>query len=147
MRGRSGWAKSSTGHAPLPIIFTRIACPLQFNKRIQFEPGNLSCHRVEAAGRNANVPSLIAPWTVSSVVTCTDCHDNDTGPNAPVPGTVPAGPHGSHYQQLLVARYDRDTDRTAESAAAYALCYKCHDRTLTCHGARHPRWVNNALCC
>lgn len=102
---------------------------LQFNKRIQFEPANLSYHPVEAVGRNATVPSLIAPWSVSSIVTCTDCHDNDTGPNAPVPGTGPAGPHGSQYQQLLVARYDRDTDRTTESAAAYALCYKCHDRT------------------
>jgi len=112
---------------------------LQFNTRVQFEAGNLSYQPVEAAGRNANVPSLIAPWTVSSIVTCTDCHDNDTGPNAPVPGTGPAGPHGSQYQQLQVARHDRDSDRTAESAAAYALCYKCHDRTLICHGARHPR--------
>ena len=122
MRGRSGWAKSSTGHAPLPIIFTRIACPLQFNKWIQFEPGNLSYHRVEAAGRNANVPSLIAPWTVSSVVTCTDCHDNDTGPNAPVPGTVPAGPHGSHRRKrgcvralLQVPRPHADLPRRAAS--------------------------------
>jgi len=55
--------------------------------------------------------------------------------------------HGRTLWEELVARYDRDTDRTAASAAAYALCYKCHDRTLTCHGARHPRWVNNALCC
>ena len=55
----------------------------QFNKRLQFEPSNLSYHPIEAAGRNATVPSLIAPWTVNSIVTCTDCHDNDTGPNAP----------------------------------------------------------------
>jgi predicted CXXCH cytochrome family protein len=102
---------------------------LEFNKRVQFDPGNLSYHPVEATGRNATVPSLIAPWTVNSIVTCTDCHDNDTGPNAPTPGTGPSGPHGSQYQQLLVARYDRDTDRTTESAQAYALCYKCHDRT------------------
>jgi predicted CXXCH cytochrome family protein len=102
---------------------------LQFNKRLQFDSSNLSYHPVQAAGRNTTVPSLIAPWTVNSIVTCTDCHDNDTGPNAPVPGTGPSGPHGSQYQQLLVARYDRDTANTTESAAAYALCYKCHDRT------------------
>ena len=101
----------------------------QFNKRLQFEPTNLSFHPVEAAGRNATVPSLIAPWTVNSIVGCTDCHDNDTGPNAPTPGAGPSGPHGSRFKQLLVANYEADSQNTIESATAYALCYKCHDRT------------------
>ena len=101
----------------------------QFNKRVQFDPANLSYHPVEAVGRNLTVPSLNAPWSVNSIVSCTDCHDNDTGPNAPVPGTGPSGPHGSQYKQLLVANYEADSDRTTESATAYALCYKCHDRT------------------
>lgn len=70
---------------------------------------------------------------------CTDCHDSDTGPKAPTPGTGPSGPHGSNYKHLLAGRFDMDNSNTTESAAAYALCYKCHDRTLTCHGARHPR--------
>jgi predicted CXXCH cytochrome family protein len=112
---------------PTPPYPNRVA--LQFNKRLQFDPANLSYHPIEAAGKNLTVPSLIPPWTVNSIVTCTDCHDNDTGPNAPTPGTGPSGPHGSQYQQLMVARYDRDTSNTTESAAAYALCYKCHDRT------------------
>jgi hypothetical protein len=83
---------------------------------------------VEAPGRNKLVPSLIAPWTTISVMYCSDCHDNDTGPKAPTPGTGPAGLHGSNQKHLLVARYDMDNDPNVESAAAYALCYKCHSR-------------------
>jgi len=61
---------------------------------------------------------------------CSDCHDNDQGPRAPTPGSGPAGPHGSSYKHLLVARYDMDNSSYPESAAAYALCYKCHSRTV-----------------
>lgn len=101
----------------------------QFNKRLQFDPANPSYHPVEAPGRNPSVPSLIAPWTTSSIVYCTDCHDNDTGPKAPAPGSGPAGPHGSNQKHLLVARYDMDNAQHNESATTYALCYKCHSRS------------------
>jgi hypothetical protein len=37
------------------------------------------------------------------------------------------GPHGSIYRPLLERNYST-TDPTVESPAAYALCYKCHDR-------------------
>jgi predicted CXXCH cytochrome family protein len=102
---------------------------VQFNKRMQFDPANPSYHPIEAPGRSTFVPSLIAPWTTTSVIYCTDCHDSDTGPKAPVPGIGPAGPHGSNYKHLLVARYDMDNGSSPESEAAYALCYKCHSRT------------------
>ena len=112
---------------PSPPYPTRQAP--QFNKRLQFDPANPSYHPVEAAGRSTFVPSLVAPWTTGSVIYCTDCHDNDSGPKAPAPGSGPAGPHGSNYKHLLVARYDMDTGTMTESQAAYALCYKCHSRT------------------
>jgi len=102
----------------------------QFNMRLMFDPGNPSYHPIEAPGRNATVPSLIAPWTATSVMYCTDCHDNDQGPKAPTPGSGPAGPHGSSFKHLLAGRYDMDNSSTSESAAAYALCYKCHNRTI-----------------
>jgi predicted CXXCH cytochrome family protein len=102
---------------------------VQFNKRLQFDPTNPSYHPIEAPGRSTFVPSLIAPWTTGSVIYCSDCHDNDTGPKAPVPGSGPAGPHGSNYKHLLVARYDMDNGSSPESEATYALCYKCHSRT------------------
>lgn len=101
---------------------------LQFNMRLMFDPANPSHHAVETAGRSSEVPSLRPPWTTASVLYCSDCHDNDTGPRAPTPGAGPRGPHGSSYKHLLVARYDMDNSNTSESASAYALCYKCHDR-------------------
>ena len=42
-------------------------------------------------------------------------------------GTGAKGPHGSNISPLLSAPYER-MDNIAESAATYALCYKCHDR-------------------
>lgn len=97
----------------------------QTNVRLEFDTGNPSYHPVEGPGANPDVPSLLPPWTTSSVIYCTDCHTNDAGPKAG--GTGPEGPHGSQYPHLLGWRYET-TDPTAESAARYALCYRCHDR-------------------
>ena len=119
----------------------------QFNKRLQFDPANPSYHPIAAAGRSTFVPSLIAPWTTNSIIYCTDCHDNDSGPKAPTPGSGPAGPHGSNYKHLLVARYDMDLGTNVESPAAYALCYKCHSRTSIISDVsfkRHNRHLTNA---
>ena len=119
--------KPQSGGGPAPPYPNRVAP--QFNMRLMFDPSNPSFHPVEAPGVNTSVPSLSAGWTTASIVLCADCHDNDQGPRAPTPGIGPAGMHGSNYKHLLVARYDMETSSTAESASAYALCYKCHDRT------------------
>jgi predicted CXXCH cytochrome family protein len=95
------------------------------NKRIQFRVSNDSFHPVESIGKNRNVPSLIAPWTTSSLMACTDCHNSDQGPGAG--GSGANGPHGSIYTPLLERQLIL-TDFTPESAANYALCYKCHSR-------------------
>ena len=119
--------KPQASSSPYPPYPTRDKA--QFDMRLMFDPANPSFHPIEAAGRNTSIPSLIAPWTTTSVMYCTDCHNNDQGPKAPTPGTGPNGPHGSSYKHLLVARYDMDLGVQPESATAYALCYKCHDRT------------------
>jgi predicted CXXCH cytochrome family protein len=119
-------ANKAQPSGPYPPYANRQAA--QFNKRLQFDPANPSYHPVEAPGRNTFVPSLIAPWTTSSIIYCTDCHDNDSGPKAPIPGIGPAGPHGSNYKHLLVANYQIDSGTLVESLTAYELCYKCHDR-------------------
>lgn len=108
---------------PAPRTTRQIA---QNNKRLEFDPGNPSHHGVAGPGRNPNVPSLLPPWTTGSIVKCTDCHNNNAGPGAG--GTGPKGPHGSIYPSLLERQY-RTADNTPESAANYALCYKCHNRT------------------
>lgn len=107
----------------IPKVTRKIA---QANTRLEFDPSAISFHPIEIAGRNKDVPSLRnVNYTTSSLIYCTDCHSSDSGKAAG--GTGPSGPHGSQYKPLLALRYDT-IDRTSESEAAYALCYKCHDR-------------------
>jgi predicted CXXCH cytochrome family protein len=107
------------------------------NTRLQFSTGNQSYHPVEAAGKNsASVPSLISPaWTVNSVMYCTDCHNSDTGPGAG--GSGANGPHGSEFKPLLERNLEM-TDYQSESPSAYALCYKCHNRSVVLSNNSFP---------
>ncbi len=96
------------------------------NMRNRFAVTNASYHSVIAQGKNPAVPSLITPWTTSSLMYCTDCHNSDSGARAG--GFGPNGAHGSNYRPLLINN-ETYTDNTTESAAAYALCYRCHERS------------------
>ncbi|HET8542583.1 MAG TPA: cytochrome c3 family protein [Anaeromyxobacter sp.] len=97
------------------------------NLRQTFAPGAASFHPVAAVGRNAAIPGLVPPLGPTSRILCTDCHASDDGPGAG--GTGPRGPHGSIHPFMLERAYET-RDFTPESRAAYALCYKCHDRDV-----------------
>ena len=90
------------------------------NALLEFNPGNLSYHPVVAPGRNPNVGALEAGYTASSRILCSDCHSSDNS-------TV-KGPHGSRYEPILERQYELQGP-SPESYQAYALCYKCHNRT------------------
>ncbi|MGB3211394.1 MAG: cytochrome c3 family protein [Desulforhopalus sp.] len=98
----------------------------QLNTRFEFSPGNPSFHPVVTATNGSYVPSLRSPYSAGSIIYCTDCHGsgNPAGPQ---------GPHGSFNEHLLVERYEM-SDMTSESGDAYALCYKCHDRSVILSG-------------
>ena len=100
---------------PAPRTTRQVVQP---NIRLQFDTINPSFHPVAGIGKSTNVPSLIAPWTTTSMMECTDCHGDDGGSNRP---------HGSIYSPILKMQ-NITTDPNAESPAAYALCYSCHDR-------------------
>ena len=105
-----------------PGIVRQVA---QTNTRLQFQTTNPSFHPVVGPRRNSDVVSLLPPWRVGSVITCTDCHNSDRADDlSPV---APTGPHGSIYEPILIDNYTT-RDYTQESARAYALCYRCHDR-------------------
>lgn len=95
------------------------------NMRLAFDPSNASYHPVINLGKGVDVPSLISPYTTSSIIQCTSCHNNNSGPNNF--GLGPNGPHGSDFATLLERQLITD-DGQFESAQSYALCYKCHDR-------------------
>lgn len=94
----------------------------QLDLRLDFDTTNASYHPVLGAGSNSagSVPSLLPPYTNTSVIYCTDCHNNDSG-------LGPRGPHGSDNRYLLELNYTT-SDNTEESSFEYAMCYKCHDR-------------------
>jgi hypothetical protein len=94
----------------------------QVNTRIEFQTSNPSYHPVIGPRNNREVVSLIPPMRVGSVIRCTDCHNSDQADSG-----GPRGPHGSIYEPLLIDNYETD-DFVTESARAYALCYRCHDR-------------------
>jgi len=96
------------------------------NLRKALAPSAISYHPVVAPGRSARVPGLVAPYNPASIIGCGDCHAAENGPGAG--GSAPRGPHGSFYAHLLERNYST-LDRMPESASAYALCYKCHDRS------------------
>jgi predicted CXXCH cytochrome family protein len=106
-----------------PVVTRQI---LEINTRLEFDVTNPSFHPVQGPGKNSRVPSLFRPLTENSVIYCTDCHGNDSGPGNR--GSGPRGPHGSIYQGLLARNY-ATADNTSESILAYDLCYKCHDRS------------------
>jgi predicted CXXCH cytochrome family protein len=113
---------SDNANVPPPVISRQI---LQPNIRLKFNLSNPSSHPVVGPGHNPDVPSLILPWTETSLVKCTDCHASDSGPGAGGGGA--AGPHGSVWPFLLEREY-RTADKSMESYQSYAMCYKCHDR-------------------
>lgn len=86
----------------------------------KFDPGNASFHPIENVGRNSAVPSLKAPLSVLSIITCSDCHGNDDKGG-------PKGPHGSNHEFMLKENYAMESG--AESPSAYELCYGCHERS------------------
>ncbi len=96
------------------------------NIRLKISPSNPSYHPVAAAGKNTTMGGFEPGYTTSSILYCTDCHNNDEWTPA---GIKPRGPHGSRYQPILERDYQTN-DPASESSQTYALCYKCHNRSF-----------------
>lgn len=94
------------------------------NVRLELSPSNRSYHPVTDVGRNLDVRGFTPGYSSTSIIYCTDCHNNDEWDPA---GGRPRGAHGSRYQPLLEKEYQTD-DPVPESFQSYALCYKCHER-------------------
>jgi predicted CXXCH cytochrome family protein len=94
------------------------------NIRIAINPSNASFHAIAAQGTSNWVPSLEPPYTTSSRLYCTDCHNNDSSTKSG--GSGPNGPHGSNYEYILERRYVT-LNYAPWWEANYALCFKCHN--------------------
>jgi len=103
----------------------------QTNTRLEFNLTSPSYHPVVGVGVNQNVPSLIPPRTVNTMIYCTDCHSSDPSSNV-------KGPHGSNFTPMLAYHYDTN-DHTSESEYAYQLCYTCHSRNSILNNESFPK--------
>lgn len=114
------------------------------NVRRQFQLTAASAHPITFAARRGagDVPSLLPALRGGGTIDCQDCHNN---PDArELGGSGPNGPHGSRYPFLLAARYET-RDFTPESADAYSLCYKCHDRNSILGDESFPLHRNHVV--
>ena len=93
----------------------------QADNSVKFATTNPSYHPV-LGPRNSGRSTLLPPWISSSVLYCTDCHNNDT-----IGG--PTGPHGSNNKHILVRKFETsETPAASYNVADYALCFGCHDQ-------------------
>ena len=88
-----------------------------------------SFHPVLAsAGGNLGATSNIkAPWTRTSLMTCTDCHASDTT-------TDPNGPHGSAAKFILKGpntAWNNTLVGTSTGMPASTFCINCHEQAFT----------------
>jgi predicted CXXCH cytochrome family protein len=100
------------------------------NIRLKIGPGSRSHHPIALQGMNLTIVGLQAGYTASSMISCIDCHNNDQWRPS---GTIPSGPHGSRWEPILAQEYETE-DPFMESNASYALCYKCHNRSMLVSG-------------
>lgn len=114
----------------------------QTNTRLEFQTTNPSFHPVIGPRNNRDVVSLKPPWRIGSIVRCTDCHNSDS-PSSRILGGR-SGPHGSIHEPLLIENYET-RDFTTESAQAYALCYRCHDRQSILNDESFPHHRNHIV--
>lgn len=117
------------------------------NTRTEFASGNASYHPVVTMGQNPDVPSLINPYTTSSLIACTDCHNNNAGPGAG--GSGPRGPHGSDFRPILERRLDL-SDQAGGGPAEAELCYKCHSSASIMGDesfSEHARHIDEGIAC
>jgi hypothetical protein len=88
-----------------------------------YNPNNLAYHPVTAVGENALIPpgSFVSPWSATSTMCCSDCHNRAVG------ATGGVGPHGSASMHLLErADYLQENTHVTTGSDQNELCFKCH---------------------
>jgi len=84
------------------------------------------------------------PLTKTSLLFCTDCHNNDQAWSSG--GTGPNGPHGSIYPHLLQLNQGQDAVGGGGGGGNTAnLCAKCHN--LTTVRGESPHGDHNGVAC
>ncbi|MCX6273563.1 MAG: hypothetical protein NTU44_20535, partial [Bacteroidetes bacterium] len=96
----------------------------------EYNPNNLSYHPILAVGKNLNINpiSFVSPWSYTSRMYCTSCHNNPAATNS----GQGRGPHGSQNLHILdqatpgVTVNNFKTYHNAVNANSGDVCAKCH---------------------
>ena len=96
-----------------------------------------------AAGNNLGVTNNVkAPWTTTSLMTCSDCHESDTT-------TDPNGPHGSAARFILKGPQTTWNSTLVNGSAmpSNAFCSNCHNTSWsTSRFTQHSRNDHYVAC-
>jgi hypothetical protein len=97
----------------------------------EFNPANVSFHPVLAtsSAKLGNTANVSTPWTRTSLMTCTDCHESDLT-------TDPNGPHGAADKFILKGPNTAwNSTLTATGTSAFmpagTFCLNCHANSTT----------------
>ncbi|HEY6005737.1 MAG TPA: CxxxxCH/CxxCH domain-containing protein [Anaeromyxobacter sp.] len=104
----------------------------------EFNPANPSFHPVlaSASGNQGATSNIIAPWTRTSLMTCTDCHESSAT-------TDPNGPHGSAARFILKGpntSWSSTVTNTSGGMPAGTFCANCHNANFA--NSRFPGHTN-----
>ncbi len=114
----------------------------------EFNPANPSFHPVLASnsGTVGNTGNVIAPWTKTSLMTCTDCHESNST-------TDPNGPHGSTAKFILKGPNTTWSSSVASLGnnawmPAGTFCLNCHANDATkSRFPAHSRSGDHSIAC
>ena len=143
------WRPRSASSATPPTTGTLPTSPssspafAETDQAKEFNPANVSFHPVP--GRPArqtigNTGNVVAPWTRTSLMTCTDCHESDatTDPNGPHGARQQVHPEGTEHGLEQHARQRRPEHLHAAST----FCLNCHANSAS--SSRFPDHANGS---
>jgi hypothetical protein len=95
----------------------------------EFNPSNVSFHPIlaSASGNLGATNNILPPFSKSSLMQCSDCHESDVG-------TDPNGPHGSAARFILKGpntTWDNTLATTSTGMPTGAFCANCHRSDFT----------------
>jgi formate-dependent nitrite reductase cytochrome c552 subunit len=135
----------SSFYGALPIAPSSSPAFTETDTAKEFNPANVSFHPVLAsAGGNLGATGNVkAPWTRTSLMTCSDCHESDVT-------TDPNGPHGSAAKFILKGPNTTWSSAVTNSSTGMpngTFCINCHNQNFSGGRFLDHTVGNHAIAC
>jgi hypothetical protein len=135
----------SSFYGALPVAPSSSPAFTETDTAKEFNPANVSFHPVLAsAGGNLGATGNVkAPWTRTSLMTCSDCHESDVT-------TDPSGPHGSAAKFILKGPNTTWSSAVTNSQTGMpngTFCINCHNQNFSGGRFLNHTVGNHAIAC